>query len=116
MPRADYEDNKTLAFGSISGSWAKLGSPTSNTIRMLIGANGTDGDLYLGWSDDPSDPDTEPTKNGPVILAGTSLVVDVTANMEAQGEDAYVVSKGTQFWIKQITAPTQKSVYLSCWH
>jgi hypothetical protein len=112
MPRANYIETREIAAGAISGSWAKIGSPFERESVLLFGANDTSGAMYIGWSDDPSDPDTEPTKNGPVILAGSSMVLDIGAQVNNK-QSEYTIPKNTQLWCKQISAPVAGSVYIT---
>lgn len=48
------------------------------------------------------------------VAAGSYKLYDVQANMNAQKDDKYVLAIGTQFYVKQVTAPVSGDVYVEC--
>lgn len=106
MPAADFEDLRSIAFGDISGSFADVGSVTTHRIRVILVSNATDGHVIVTWDD---------SKEMIPVLAGTAVVIDVSANRGKKSDD-YVIPIGAQFAVKQITAPTNNSVYIACLH
>lgn len=106
---AKFEPLRTLAFGGISGAYAAVGTPTDNRIRAFCITNNTQGDMIFS------------VDNGVVagqmfVAKGSYKLYDVQANMNAQFDDAYVLPIGTQFYVKQVTAPTSGDVWIECLH
>lgn len=103
--KAFFESLRTLAFGGISGTYAAIGSPTTHPVRAFCITNNTQGDMI--FSTDPDDVD------GHMFVAkGSYKLYDVQANMNAQFDDKYVLPTGTQFYVKQVSAPTSGDVYV----
>ena len=100
--RAFFEPIRTLGFAGISGAYASVGSASTREIRVFKIANNTAGDLYF----------TTDTGEDQMFLASGSFVLyDVQANIGPK-DDKFVFPVGTQFSVKQITAPTSGSVYI----
>ena len=107
MAVADFEAVRSLAAAGISGTYATVGSPTTHKVRLILVSNATQGDLMVTWNN---------AKDMFPVLAGSSVLIDIQSNMNAQFDDNYVLPIGTQFYVKQITAPVDKSVYIACLH
>lgn len=105
MPAANFEDCKTLDFSGISASYAVVGSATTTKVRAFLVSNLTQGDLYVTWDN---------TRDLFPVAAGAFVLIDISANMQIVGEENYFLPIGTQFYVKQITAPVEKSIYISC--
>lgn len=103
--RVHFEAIKTLAFGGISGAYASVGSPTEFPIRLFKISNNTQGDLYFT---------TDVTRDEMFVAAGSFTLYDLQSNMNPQFDDKFVLAIGTQFSVKQITAPVTGSVYIEC--
>lgn len=101
--RAAFETLRSLAFGSISGSFAKIGGPLLNPARIVKLTNTTDKDMIIS---------IDGTNNHDIIPAGGFVLYDITTNHSANIQ-GFFVPQGTQFWVKQVTAPTSGSVYLT---
>lgn len=96
------EPVRTLAFGGISGAYATVGTPLAHAARIIIFQNFTDGDLMLSFD---GINDHLPIANKGFVL------LDVTSNKTVvQG---FNIAQGTQFYVKQISAPTLGSFYIS---
>lgn len=107
--RAQFEPLRTLGFGSISGTYAAVGSPLENQVRAFCITNNTQGDMIFTIDD------TIP--EGHMFVArGSYKLYDVQSNMNTQFDDKYVLPIGTQFFVKQVTAPTSGAVYIECLH
>lgn len=105
--KADFEPLRTLAFGGISGSYAAIGSPTVGRVRSFCITNNTQGDMIFSIDNTVSE--------GQMFVAkGSYKLYDVQANMNSQFDDAYVFPIGTQFYVKQSTAPVSGNVYVEC--
>lgn len=87
--RLAFEPERTLAFGSISGTYAKVGSPLANPARVVVLQNTTDANVTFSF-DGTNDTITLPTK--------TSVTLDVCANRTPQ--NSYFIASGTQIWVK----------------
>jgi hypothetical protein len=103
VARAFFESIKTLAFGSISASYAAVGSPTTHTVKAFCISNNTQGDMYFT---------VDNTQDSMFLAAGSFRLYDVQANMNSQFDDKFVFPIGTQFYVKQITAPVSGNVYV----
>lgn len=103
--RAFFEAIKTLGFAGISASYASVGSPTTHPIRAFCISNNTQGDLYFT---------TDTTKDEMFLAAGSFRLYDVQSNVNPKFDDKMVFPVGTQFSVKQITAPVSGDVYVEC--
>lgn len=100
--RAYFEAIKTLAFGGISGAYASVGSASENPIRAFKISNNTMGDLYFT---------TDTDEDQMFVAAGSFTLYDLQSN-RSNFDDKCVLPAGTQFSVKQITAPTSGAVYV----
>jgi hypothetical protein len=107
VSRAFFEPLRTLAAASISGSYAAVETPTVTRVRAFCITNNTQGDMI--FSVDPDEP-----KGHMFVAAGSYKLYDIQANMNAQFDDSYVFEIGTQFYVKQNTAPTSGDVWIEC--
>ncbi len=103
VARAYFDSIRTLAFGGISGTYAAVGTPLDQNSRGICFTNNTQGDVM--FTDDV-------TKDKIFVAAGSFKLWDIQANMNAQFDDKYVLPIGTQFYVKQLTAPTSGAVYI----
>jgi len=103
VARAFFDDIRTLGFAGISGAYATVGSALTVQARMICFSNNTQGDMY--FTDDN-------TADRIFVAAGSFKLWDVQANMNTKKDDRFVLPEGTQFYVKQITAPTSGSVYI----
>ncbi len=99
------ETQRTLAFGSISGTYAKVGTPLDHAAIVVIFQNLTAGIMTFSW---------DGTNDHITLAAGTSFVLDVQTN-KGRGE-AMMVAQSTQFWVKQVTPPASGAVYISVFY
>lgn len=95
---------RTLAFGGISGTYAAVGTPFTFPVRLICFTNNTDGDVFM--SDDG-------VNNQLFIPANSFKLFDVTTNRFGN-IPGLVFAIGTQFYVKQSTAPTMGAVYIEC--
>lgn len=104
MAVAHFDTLRSLAFGGISGTYAALGSPLATNTRIFKLTNGTDGDLFVTL---------DGTNNHIFLPAGSFTLYDLSTNSPPINvTDNLVLAIGTQFSVKQSTAPTSGSVYL----
>lgn len=103
VARAYFDEIRTLAFGGISGAYATVGSPLEFPGRGICFTNNTQGDML--FTDDN-------TVDKIFVAAGSFKLWDIQSNMNAQFDDKFVIPIGTQFYVKQSTAPVAGSVYI----
>lgn len=103
--RVFFENIRSLAFGGISGAYAVVGPVTTHEVRVICISNGTAGDMMFT---------TDNTVDQIFVAAGGFKLFDLQSNMNAQFDDKFVLKIGTQFYVKQITAPVSGSVYIEC--
>lgn len=99
------ETLRSIAFGSISGTYANIGTVTLFPWKIFYISNTTDADMIISLNGGTTDHFVVPTKQ--------SLSMDVSTNGIEQNE---YLQQGTQFAVKQVTAPTSGSVYVAGVH
>lgn len=100
--RANYDTLRSLAFGGISGTYAALGTAFTRPVRVFKIVNNTDGDMFIS-TDGATDMD--------FIPANSFCLYDLSSNREISA-GLFEFPTGTQFYVKQSTAPTKNAVYL----
>jgi len=96
-----YETLRSLAFGSISGSYAAIGAAFANPIRMLKITNTTDANLTISF-DGVNDMD--------IITANTVEVLDYGSN-KADTAGQLDQAVGQKIFVKG--SPTTGTVYVT---
>jgi hypothetical protein len=100
-----FDTLRSLAFGSISGTYAALGAAFTQEVRIICFTNKTQGDMILSTDNTNAD--------GQIFVpAGAFKLYDLTANLVPGKDDNFVIAKGTQFYVKQVTAPVAGAVYI----
>lgn len=98
------ETLRTLAFGSISGTYARIGSAFANPIRLLVLQNETD--VLLTFSFDGV--------NDHMVLPATGqIVLDVGSNKSDASGELYF-SQGQSIYVSG--SPSSGDVYLSVFY
>lgn len=101
--RMAFEPLRSLAFGGISGTYAKVGTPFAHSEAIIKVQNLTDSQVTISL-DGSTDHDTLP--------AQSFSLYDITAN-KARADDR-ALPQNTQVWVKQTSAgPTLGSVYIT---
>ena len=98
------EPLRSLAFGSISGTYTGIGSAFANPVRIFYLYNDTD--VLLTFSFDG-------VNDHQVLASKAFLLLDVTSNMTLTG-GALAIAQGTRIYVKG--SPTTSSVYLSVYY
>jgi len=101
--KAFFEPLRSILSGAISGTYADVGLPTENPVRIFKVSNNTKGDMVLSVT---------PGQDDMFVAAGAFTLYDVQANMNPQSDDSYVLPKGTQFRVKEVSAASQGAVYI----
>ena len=102
--RLGAETLRTLAFGSISGTYAAVGTALLNPARQIIITNTTD--VLLTFSFDG-------VNDHFVLPANAFLLLDVTSNMTLVG-GTLVIAQGQRIYVKGTAS--SGSVYLSSFY
>jgi hypothetical protein len=100
-----FDTLRSLAFGSISGTYAAVGSAFTQQARIICFTNKTAGDMIFST-------DSTNSTGQIFVPAGTFKLYDLTANIVPGKDDSYVIAIGTQFYVKQVTAPVSGAVYI----
>lgn len=104
MAVAKFEVLRSLAFGSISGTYAALGTPLEKRARLVKISNSTDAPILVSVNG---------VDDHDYVPAMGFVLYDIQSNQNHVHEDEYLFAIGTQFSIKQVSAPTSGSVYLT---
>lgn len=97
-----FDEIRTLAFGSISTSYAAFGTAFSHSVRLVCITNNTDGDMLFS---------TDGITDMLFIPAGSFKLFDLNTN-RLNVDQMWVLPERTQFYVKYVTAPSKNSVYL----
>lgn len=103
--RARIDTLRSLGFAAISGAYAPVGTPFTERVRLICITNNTEGDMI--FSDDSTN-----AAGKLFIAAGSFKLFDVTSNINPEKDDKFVLPIGTQFYVKQLEAPTSGAVYI----
>ena len=87
--RMRWEPMRELAFGSISGTYAKVGAPLSHPSQGIILQNFTDAQLTFSFNGIDAHLSMAPS---------TSLVLDIGSNKTI--DNALYQAQGDQIWVK----------------
>ena len=98
-----FDTLRSLAFGSISGTYAAVGSPFTVNPRIICITNNTDADMIF------SDDNTNSIGNF-YLAKGTFKLFDLTANMDPNIDDTLLLPIGTTIYVKQAAAPSTGNV------
>ena len=100
--RAVIDVLRSLAHGSISGTYAAVGSAVTQIIRLVCITNNTDGDMF--FSDDG-------VNDKLFIPKGSFKLFDVTTNRDNKSS-GFGFPVSTQYYVRQSSAPSTGSVYI----
>lgn len=93
---------RTLAFGGISGAFAKVGSTTTDATRLVCITNNTDGDMFFS---------NDGINNQLFLAAGSFKLFDICSNRD-NSNSCYLLPSSMQWYVKQSTAPSKGAVYV----
>ncbi len=97
---------RSLAFGSISGTYANIGTFLDHTVRQIMVTNTTDQLLMFSFNPTGTTPDHF------VVPASTSMIIDITANKTEQ--PGWFIQKRTQMGVRDLgSAASSGTVYIS---
>lgn len=102
--RTANEGLRSLAFGSISGTFADIGTPTTHACYQVTVQNTTDQTIIVSKDDGATE--------WQAIPMTTSAIFDF--NHKTENDQNVLVPVGTQFQVKDAgVATTEGSVYIS---
>lgn len=107
--RAQLEPLRSLAFGSISGTYATVGTPLVNPSRIVCFTNDTEGNMIFSR-------DNSIVAGEVFVAAGSFKLFDITANHRPANQSDLAFETGTQWYVKQDEAPVSGSVYIESLH
>jgi len=105
VARAFFEPLRTLGFAGITAAYAVVGSATTHMTRAFCITNNTAGDLIFST-------DNTLVAGELFVAARSYKLFDIQSNINPQFDDKYVLEVGTQFYVKQVTAPVSGDVYI----
>jgi hypothetical protein len=100
-----FDDLRSLGFAGISAAYAAVGSAFTVNPRIICFTNKTAGDMILST-------DSSNATGQIFVPAGTFKLYDLTANLVPGKDDSFVIAVGTQFYVKQLTAPVSGAFYI----
>lgn len=104
LQSVSIDNLRSIDHTGISGSYAVVGGPLAEPVRLICFTNNTDGDLFV--SDDG-------VNNKLFLAAGSFKLFDLNSNRYGL-ENQWVFAIGTQFYVKQSTAPSKNAFYIEC--
>jgi hypothetical protein len=105
--QADIEPLRSLAAGSISGTYAAVGSALEFPSRIICLSNDTEGNMVFS---------RDGVNNEVFVPAGSFKLFDISTNHRPVNQDDFVFERGTQWYVKQLEAPVSGSVYIESIH
>ena len=99
------EPLRSIASGSISGTYMGIGTSVDNPILQIYIVNTTDADLVFSL-DGVTDH---------FVIAATSFFLDDISSNKGLGGGLYL-SEGDRIYVKEIGTPTTGSVYFSAFY
>jgi len=103
--RVFFEAIKELGFAGISAAYAAVGAATTHEVRIVTITNNTEGDMYVT---------TNLSQDELFLAAGSFKLYDLQSNNYEKTDPKFVLEVGTQFYVKQVTAPVSGSIYVEC--
>ncbi len=102
--RVRYENLRSIAFGSITGTYAGVGASFANPVRILMIDNISDADVYVSF---------DGVNDKTIVAARSGKVIDYASNRtEPIGQ--LEQSVGERVYVKVITTlPTVGGVFVS---
>lgn len=95
-----FDALRSVAFGSISGTYAALGTPTTHLMRIVKIINNTNADVTVSF---------DGTTDNDYVPANSFVLYDFETNTYS-GYD-FFLALGTQLYVKTAGSPSSGSVY-----
>lgn len=104
--RVAFEAVRELAFGSISGTYAAVGSPLTDNTRLIVMNSSCDQDIYVSL---------DGSTNHFRLPKNSFKLLDLSANKVR--DDGLFISSGTQIYVKIVSASvTEGSFWVEVMH
>lgn len=101
--RAKFEPLRSVAFGSISGTYTAIGTPIGDAAHAIFIDNLTDANMFISL---------DGINNHIVVAANSGRVIDISTNRIGPVENLQLPQNIT-FYVKQVTgAPSLGSIYV----
>ena len=101
--KAQMDAIRTVANGSLSGSYAAIGTPFAYQARIICWTNTTNEDVLFSM-----DGSTDQV----IVPAGSFKLFDITTNHRPVNQDDFCFAIGTQWYVKYVSMPNSGAVYL----
>lgn len=98
--RVKFEPVRELGFGSISGTYATVGTPLADHTRIITFQNGCDQDLYISF---------DGVADHLRIASNSFKLLDLSANKVRN--DGLFLSIGTQVYVKEVSASVTSGTF-----
>ena len=100
--RVTFDSVRELDFGSISGTYASVGTPVSDHVRLIIFNNATDQQVYISF---------DGINDNLRMESNSFKLLDLSANKVRS--DGLFISVGTQIFVREVSASvTSGSVWV----
>ncbi len=99
---ARFDALRSIAFGSITGSYLPIGTPFQHLVRIIKITNTTNTDMFISF---------DGTTDNDYVPAGGFVLYDITTNGYTGTE--FVQQLFTQIYVKYNTAPASGSVFVT---
>lgn len=97
-----WENLRSLAYGSMAGTYTGIGTPLANPARLIALYNSTDQDLFLS---------TDGINDKIVIPSRSQRLYDIASNKSVQGGCLFLAA-GQRMYVRYPgSAPTLGSIY-----
>ena len=103
--KVKLEELRSLAHGSISATYAGVGTKIDHPARMLLIQNFTDEDLMFSF---------DGINDHLPIKTETSILLDVSSNKTI--DSGFFFEKGTRLYVKEISSPSSGNVYFTVFY
>lgn len=101
--KAQLDVLRTVAFGSITGSYTAVGSPLADQARIICFTNNTNADVFFSM---------DGTTDQIIVVAGGFKLFDITTNHRPVNQDDFCFPIGTQWYVRYSSAPTSGAIYI----
>ena len=101
--QAKVDTLRTLAFGSITGSYVAVGGAFAYQARIICFTNTTNADVIFSM---------DGATDQLIVPAGSFKLFDITTNHRPVNQDDFCFSIGTQWYVKYAAAPGSGAVYI----
>ena len=98
--RVSFDEIRELDFGDISGTYASVGTPFADHVRLIDFNNGTNEDLYISF---------DGVTNHLRIRANSFKLFDLSANKIR--DDGLFIALGTQIYVKEVSASVTSGTF-----